>query len=286
MRVVDVAPARGRSRSGVTSAAAGRAAAEAVLAAARDALAGRVDALVTAPLNKESLAAAGHPWPGHTEMLAEAAGSARRRDAVRGRRAARRAGDHPPLAALGARRDHARTRSSAWRAWSTASCRARARPRAASRCAASTPTRARAGCSAARRSTCIAPAVARLRAEGHRRPRAASRGQPVRARVARRVRRRDRAVPRPGADPGEAGGLRPRRERDPRPALRAHVRGPRHRLRHRRARAPPTGAACSRPWTSRPRWSRAAAGALTVSGRGRSRRVLTACGSRARCPCA
>jgi 4-hydroxythreonine-4-phosphate dehydrogenase len=29
---------------------------------------------VTAPLNKESLRAAGHPWPGHTELLAEAAG--------------------------------------------------------------------------------------------------------------------------------------------------------------------------------------------------------------------
>jgi 4-hydroxythreonine-4-phosphate dehydrogenase len=34
-----------------------------------------VDAIVTAPLNKESLKAAGHPWPGHTEMLAEVAGS-------------------------------------------------------------------------------------------------------------------------------------------------------------------------------------------------------------------
>ena len=29
---------------------------------------------MTAPLHKESLRAAGHPWPGHTEMLAEAAG--------------------------------------------------------------------------------------------------------------------------------------------------------------------------------------------------------------------
>ncbi len=45
-----------------------------MLRAARDALAGEVDALVTAPLNKESLAAAGHHWPGHTEMLAEVAG--------------------------------------------------------------------------------------------------------------------------------------------------------------------------------------------------------------------
>jgi 4-hydroxythreonine-4-phosphate dehydrogenase len=58
---------------GQVSAEGGRAAAAAVLGAARDALAGRVDAVVTAPLHKESLRAAGHPWPGHTEMLAEAA---------------------------------------------------------------------------------------------------------------------------------------------------------------------------------------------------------------------
>ena len=54
---------------------AGRAAANAVLRAVADARAGRVQALVTAPLNKESLNAAGHPWPGHTEMLADAAGT-------------------------------------------------------------------------------------------------------------------------------------------------------------------------------------------------------------------
>jgi 4-hydroxythreonine-4-phosphate dehydrogenase len=59
---------------GRTSAAGGAAAAQAVLRASRDAMAGRLDALVTAPLNKESLRAAGHPWPGHTEMLADAAG--------------------------------------------------------------------------------------------------------------------------------------------------------------------------------------------------------------------
>jgi 4-hydroxythreonine-4-phosphate dehydrogenase len=72
-QVVDV-PLEGEFRLGATSAAAGRAAADAVLEAARDALAGRVDALVTAPLNKESLAAAGHRWPGHTELLADVAG--------------------------------------------------------------------------------------------------------------------------------------------------------------------------------------------------------------------
>jgi 4-hydroxythreonine-4-phosphate dehydrogenase len=73
-QLVDV-PLSGPLILGRTSAAAGRAAAEGVLAAARDAMALRVDALVTAPLNKESLHAAGYPWPGHTEMLAEAAGT-------------------------------------------------------------------------------------------------------------------------------------------------------------------------------------------------------------------
>jgi 4-hydroxythreonine-4-phosphate dehydrogenase len=59
---------------GCVSAAGGRAAADAVLHAAQDALAGRLAGLVTAPINKESLHAAGHAWPGHTELLAEAAG--------------------------------------------------------------------------------------------------------------------------------------------------------------------------------------------------------------------
>jgi 4-hydroxythreonine-4-phosphate dehydrogenase len=60
---------------GRVSAAGGRAAGEAVLAAAREALAGRVDALVTAPLHKESLRLAGYRFPGHTELLADVAGA-------------------------------------------------------------------------------------------------------------------------------------------------------------------------------------------------------------------
>src|SRR5260221_1646564 len=72
--VVDI-PLEGPVPLGRTSAAGGRAAALAVLRAAEDAMAGRVDAIVTAPVNKESLDAAGYRWPGHTEMLAEAAGT-------------------------------------------------------------------------------------------------------------------------------------------------------------------------------------------------------------------
>jgi len=39
------------------------------------AMAGRLDALVTAPLSKEAVALAGLPWPGHTELLAARTGA-------------------------------------------------------------------------------------------------------------------------------------------------------------------------------------------------------------------
>lgn len=61
-------------RWGQVQAEAGRLAADAVIWAARAALRGEVAALVTAPLHKEALAAAGIDFPGHTELLqAEAA---------------------------------------------------------------------------------------------------------------------------------------------------------------------------------------------------------------------
>ncbi len=57
---------------GVVDARAGRLAGESVLWATRAALRGEVAAIVTAPLHKEALHAAGAPWdqyPGHTELL-------------------------------------------------------------------------------------------------------------------------------------------------------------------------------------------------------------------------
>ena len=53
---------------------AGRAAYEYLVAAARAALAGQIDAVTTAPLNKAALHLAGLDYPGHTEILAEACG--------------------------------------------------------------------------------------------------------------------------------------------------------------------------------------------------------------------
>jgi 4-hydroxythreonine-4-phosphate dehydrogenase len=62
---------------GQVTPAAGRAAVEYVLRGADLALAGTVDGIVTAPLNKEAMQRAGFHWAGHTELLAERTGGGR-----------------------------------------------------------------------------------------------------------------------------------------------------------------------------------------------------------------
>jgi 4-hydroxythreonine-4-phosphate dehydrogenase len=64
---LDVAPATVDGRGG-------QAAYDALVAAAKLALAERVDGITTAPLNKAALWEAGHRYPGHTELLAELCG--------------------------------------------------------------------------------------------------------------------------------------------------------------------------------------------------------------------
>ena len=63
-------PPGDRFTPGVLSAAAGRAAYDAIVRAVRDAQHGDVDAIATAPVNKEALRLAGLPWHGHTDLLA------------------------------------------------------------------------------------------------------------------------------------------------------------------------------------------------------------------------
>jgi 4-hydroxythreonine-4-phosphate dehydrogenase len=71
LEVVDLANADPAAfAAGEVSAVCGRASWEYVEAASRAALSGEVDAVVTAPINKESIAAARLPYVGHTEMLA------------------------------------------------------------------------------------------------------------------------------------------------------------------------------------------------------------------------
>jgi 4-hydroxythreonine-4-phosphate dehydrogenase len=65
-----------RFTPGRLSAEAGRAAYDAIVAAVRDAQAGRIDAVATAPVNKEAFALAGLSWRGHTDLLAHLTGAA------------------------------------------------------------------------------------------------------------------------------------------------------------------------------------------------------------------
>src|SRR5439155_7386144 len=61
---------------GVLDAAMGKAALAYIETACRLALDGSVQGIVTAPINKEAIKAAGSPFPGHTEMLASLLGIA------------------------------------------------------------------------------------------------------------------------------------------------------------------------------------------------------------------
>jgi 4-hydroxythreonine-4-phosphate dehydrogenase len=60
---------------GAPTPASGVAMADYIIRGARLCLSGTVDALVTAPINKEAMHRAGIPYPGHTELLAELTGS-------------------------------------------------------------------------------------------------------------------------------------------------------------------------------------------------------------------
>ncbi len=73
--VMDTNCVNERVKWGALSAASGRAAIAAIEACVRLCLAGKLDAMTTAPINKESLKLAGSPFPGHTEMLTALCGA-------------------------------------------------------------------------------------------------------------------------------------------------------------------------------------------------------------------
>ena len=65
-----------RFAPGVLAAEAGRAAYDAIVRATADAQRGAVQAIATAPINKEALRLAGLPWNGHTDLVAHLTGAA------------------------------------------------------------------------------------------------------------------------------------------------------------------------------------------------------------------
>jgi 4-hydroxythreonine-4-phosphate dehydrogenase len=68
-------PSTSQFQLGQVSAEAGRAAYDAICEAVRDAQAGVVDAIATAPVSKLAFAQAGLPWKGHTDLLAHLTGT-------------------------------------------------------------------------------------------------------------------------------------------------------------------------------------------------------------------
>ena len=76
LRLIDLANVPPTLRWGAIQPEAGKAAGQYVERAVREALAGSVDAIATAPLHKEALWAAGYPHPGHTELLGALTGVA------------------------------------------------------------------------------------------------------------------------------------------------------------------------------------------------------------------
>ena len=79
LKMIDVGPVDGEIVTGTVSPVGGEWAFRAVKRAAEMVQAGEADAIVTAPLCKEALHLSGHPFEGHTELLAHLTGQ---RDAV------------------------------------------------------------------------------------------------------------------------------------------------------------------------------------------------------------
>lgn len=75
VELVECGVVTGGFEKGRPTALGGRAAVAYIKKAVELVMGKRADALVTAPLSKEALKLAGHPWPGHTELLAELTGT-------------------------------------------------------------------------------------------------------------------------------------------------------------------------------------------------------------------
>jgi 4-hydroxythreonine-4-phosphate dehydrogenase len=75
--IFDTRAIEGTIKQGSVSAQAGRAAIAAVESSVALWRAGKINAIATAPLNKEAIQEAGSPFPGHTEMLAALTGASR-----------------------------------------------------------------------------------------------------------------------------------------------------------------------------------------------------------------
>ncbi len=197
---------------GVLSAEAGRASYEIILRAVRDAQSGGIQAIATAPINKEALSLAALPWRGHTEMLAELTHapnvammfwSEKLRVVL--------ATIHIPLAAVPAAITVESLRSVIELTHRELPRFGIPKPRLA--LAGLNPHAGEHGVLGDEETRVLEPAVALQRGGGHQYLRSVSRRYDLFARIARGVRRGDRVLSRPGLDSDKDGGVRAGRQR-------------------------------------------------------------------------
>ena len=196
-------------------------------------LSGEYHAMVTAPVQKSVINDAGIAFTGHTEFLAEKARARPCGDDAGGRRPARGARHHASSALRGPACDHARPRHQIAQGRRSGPAHEVQDPEASHPRRRPQPAQRRIGPSrpGGPRNHCT-------RHQGFRRRRL--RTDPgrhaVRAGAAPAGRCGARHVPRPGPAGAQICLVRPRRQRDPWPSLRAHLGRPRHRARPRRHR--------------------------------------------------
>ena len=218
---------------GEVSAEGGELAVAAVRAATRAALAGRIDALATAPLNKASMRRAGYAHAGHTELLADLCDGPEVSMLLVGPqlRVAHMT-THIALEEVPSRITAERLETVVRIATELLGRLGISAPRLA--VAGLNPHAGEGGLFGEQEQRVLGPAIERLRAAG------ADVSGPLPgdtvfgAARAGSLRPRDRHVPRPGPHPDQAARRRRRRQRDRRAADHPHIRRPRDRLRHRR----------------------------------------------------
>ena len=231
--IVFSTPPEGAVRTGIVSAAAGRAAYATIVRAVDFAKRGDVDAIATAPINKLAFAKAGLKWKGHTDLIAHLCDS--KRVAMMFHSPTLKVvliTVHVPLKSVSKYLTPALVDQTISLTVEAMKMFGTPKPRLA--LAGLNPHAGENGVLGDEDDRVLVPAVRRARArrvniEGP------IPGDTVFVRaVARRIRLRDRVLSRSGVDPGQAAVIRQRRQRHDRVADHPHLRRSRHRVRYRR----------------------------------------------------
>ena len=225
---------------GKISALAGDAAVQYVLKATKLAMAGEIDAIATAPLNKEAMQSAGHHYIGHTEILADVTETpdCTTMLATPGLRVTH-VTRHVPFKTISEKLTLDSVLLTTVITYEGMLDLGYEHPRIA--VAGLNPHNGEGGILGTRGNRCHRAGGEGRAGQGHRRVWPDSGGLGLLPGDSRRLRRGGLYVPRPGPYRGEDARLRALHHHHAGVAPRAHLRRSRHRVRHRRARHRPRG---------------------------------------------